>query len=54
LKAFEYLNPDGVMKEIRRDENRNMARFMKRVAKYGSKSAFTSKKEVPTSPKEIG
>jgi hypothetical protein len=42
------------IKEIRRDENRNMARFMKRVAKYGSKSAFTSKKEVPTSPKEIG
>jgi len=43
-KAFEFLNPGEVMEEIRRNETKNMARFMKRVAEYGSSSAFASKK----------
>jgi len=40
-EAFEYLNPGEAMEEIRRTGTKNMARFMKRVARYGSGSAFT-------------
>jgi diphthamide synthase (EF-2-diphthine--ammonia ligase) len=44
-KSFEYLNPGQAMEEIRRNESSNMARFMKRVARYGSSSAFATKEE---------
>ena len=44
-KAFEYLNPGEAMEEVRRNETKNMARFMKRVAKYGSGSAFATKEQ---------
>ena len=50
-RAFEYLNPgESMMEEIRRNEDKNMARFMKRVAKYGSKSAFVTNKKNPQAP----
>jgi len=44
-KAFERLNPEEAMEEIRRNEAKNMARFMKRVARYGSSSAFAANEE---------
>jgi len=44
-KSFKYLNPEKSMEEIRRNESKNMARFMKRVAKYGSGSAFVTKEQ---------
>ncbi len=44
-KSFEYLNPEGVMEEIKTNDTKNMARFMKRVARYGSGSAFATKEQ---------
>lgn len=40
--AFACLNPEETMEEIRRNESRNMARFMKRVRKYGSGPALAT------------
>ena len=37
-KAFSYLNPDKSMEEIKTDEAKNMAGFMKRLSKYASGS----------------
>jgi hypothetical protein len=33
-KTYNYLGSGEVVEEVRRDETRNMARFMKQVAKY--------------------
>jgi len=44
-EAFEHLNPGEDMEEIRRNESKNMTRFMKRMARYGSGSAFTTKRQ---------
>jgi DNA-binding MarR family transcriptional regulator len=35
-KALEYLNPGEVLEEIKRNETKNMARFMKRMSRYVS------------------
>ncbi len=42
-KAVEHLNPGEPMEEIKRDEAKNMALFMKRMVSYGSSSTSAEK-----------
>jgi len=44
-EAIRYLNPEEVVEEIKGDDVNNMARFMKRVAKYGDGSALPRKEQ---------
>ncbi len=43
-KAIEYLNPGETLEEVKRNDTKNMARFMKRMSKYLSDSDFVTKK----------
>jgi DNA-binding MarR family transcriptional regulator len=49
-EAIRYLNPGDVAEEIRLGDASNMARFMKRVARYGSGSAPAARKQDTQTP----
>jgi len=42
-KAIDYHNPRETIEEVKRNDSKNMARFMKRMSKYVSNSAFVTK-----------
>jgi len=44
-KTYDYLGPEGVVEEVRRNETENMARVMKEVAKYKSSSTPEAKRQ---------
>lgn len=44
-KAVDYHNPGETIEEVKRNDSKNMARFMKRMSKYLSNSDFVKKKQ---------
>ncbi len=44
-KAVDYHNPGETLEEVKKNDSKNMARFIKRMSKYLSNSDFVKKKQ---------